>query len=116
MSKTQIIPNWGQDWGRGSVLGLRCPGKGSQALPGISGKAFWKRGIGAGVLKDEEEFTCQRKAGRTFQVQLLNHFYFVPSSGLDPSLAQIFPESGELAEVLPLIDVIGHLEWLFFHF
>ena len=61
LSETQITPNWGQDWGRSSVLGLRCPGRGSQALPTpgrVSEKTFRKRVVGAGVLKEEEEFTC----------------------------------------------------------
>lgn len=56
------------------------------------------------------------KPGRIFQVESLNHFYLVPSSGLDPSFAQMFPESGEFTEVLPLINIIGLLELLFFHF
>lgn len=30
------------------------------------------------------------KPGRIFQVESLNHFYLVPSSGLDPSFAQMF--------------------------
>ena len=60
LSKTQITPKWA-GLGQKQCPGTEMPREGLPGSPHprwVSEKTFQKRVTGAGVLKEEEEFTC----------------------------------------------------------